>query len=124
MLIGVARTSATAIAALVAVVVLWLTWGSDGRDVRVRSLLFISTDGRSLTVALDSCDAEPVLEIVEEGPERVVLAATADRRDAGDCADIGLIRLHDPLWDRALIDGSTGQDLSRDGVRVSSGPAD
>jgi hypothetical protein len=92
------------------------------RNTRVAILLTVSPDGRMLAVGLDSCNAEPVVEIVEQTAERVVLAAVAERNAGGDCADVVSVTLDDPLGDRRLIDGSTGDDVIVDDVMVTEDP--
>ena len=95
--------------------------GGGVRDAPVTALQFIGTDGRVLTVGIDSCNAEPTLVIGEQSDARVVLAATAERNAGGDCADGGVVTLDEPLGDRALLDATTGAPLIVDGVQVYDG---
>ncbi len=92
------------------------------RDARITSLLTVSPDGRSIAVAVDSCNAEPVVEIVEQSADRVVVLAIAERNAGGDCTDVVSVILNEPLGDRRLVDGSTGDDVITDGMVVTGDP--
>jgi hypothetical protein len=96
---------------------------SSVRDAAITSLLVIGTDGRSLTVSLDSCHARPTVEIVEQSATRVVLAATVERESGDDCADVATVTSDSPLGDRRVVDRTTGEELVTDGVPISDDPA-
>lgn len=82
----------------------------------------MSPDGRSIAVAVDSCNAEPVVEIGEQSADRVVVSATAERNAGRDCADVVSVVLDEPLGDRRLVDGSTGDDVNSDGMVITDDP--
>lgn len=92
--------------------------GGGTRNAAVVELMFISADGRTLTVGIDSCNAEPVLTVVEQQADRVVLTAESEQTAGGDCADGGVVTLREPLGDRRLVDDLTGRDVIADNVQV------
>lgn len=53
-------------------------------------------------------------EVVEETESRVELEAVADVSSQDDCADGATVCLDAPLGDRALIDGTTGDEVRVD----------
>lgn len=63
--------------------------------------------GRSLDVAVDSCNGDPAVE-VRESDEAVTLSVVATGNE-DDCQDVATVSLDDPLGDRVVRDGRDGE---------------
>lgn len=76
--------------------------------------VWVGTDDRELLVTVDSCNREPEVTAVETA-EEVRLHARVDRSFAvatNDCADGATVMLEEPLENRAVVDESTGAQLT------------
>jgi hypothetical protein len=100
--------SSSAVAAGVLALLLAATAGC-GEDRRQVAIFDVSPDGPTrLVLSVESCNASPRAH-VDEHDDRVVVTVTADDRDdMDDCADGVVVELDEPLGDRELVDGSTG----------------
>ena len=72
-----------------------------------------ASDGKELRVELDSCNQDYQVA-VEEGSDMVTLRATAKRTmgGRGSCTDAATVPLSEPLEDRQLVDGHTGETIA------------
>lgn len=74
------------------------------------SFVVVSPDGLTLTVNLETCNADKIRTDVEEGPEEVIISITVEGADRNnDCADLTDVGLTRPLGDRRVVDGTTGE---------------
>ncbi len=65
-------------------------------------------NGRTLHLGVGSCNAQLSARI-EESPSRVTVTVTATDDTNDDCADALVIHLDEPLGERSLVDGVTGE---------------
>jgi len=82
----------------------------DSHEVEVINAM-LSSDQRTVTLAVGSCNAEPSADVSESRRE-VRIRVRADRDSTDDCADSLIVHLEDPLDNRRLIDvngGTTGE---------------
>lgn len=100
--------------------------GTSGVSVAVAALILaactrtativevVLPDGASqtLVVGVDTCNADPRVAVVEDG-QSITLTVRADRHPFGsdDCADSVSVPLDEPLGDRHVLDGVTGDEL-------------
>ncbi len=68
-------------------------------------------DGRTLNLTVGSCNANLTAE-VEESPSQVTVTVTARDNTGNDCLDGLSVHLDQPLGDRQLLDGVTGDVVS------------
>lgn len=68
-------------------------------------------DGRTLKLIVGSCNADLTAE-VEESPSPVTVTVTARDDTSDDCLDGLIVHLDQPLADRQLLDGVTGDVVS------------
>ena len=80
-------------------------------DHAVVAVQSVGEDGRTLTLTIGSCGANPSIK-VKESADRVVLRARGGK-SRNDCADGVVVTLGEPLSDRVVID-----DLSDRPVRM------
>jgi hypothetical protein len=73
-------------------------------EVRVQS------DDRTLELSLNSCNADPKVDVNESAGE-VVIVVLGDPMSGADCADGVRARLAAPLGDRPIIDAATGLEI-------------
>lgn len=108
--VNVGRTKPVGrVGALVAVALLTTACAdSDGdRDAQIMSARL--TDGRTLSLNLDACNATSNRAEVDERPGIVTVSVTTDDPPGGDdCSDGITVDLEGPLAGRRLRDGSTG----------------
>lgn len=81
--------------------------GGERRLVELRSPASVSSDGRTVTVGVASCNGRPSVQISES--TGAVVAAVTSYIPAGDQdgrEDVVRFQLSEPLGRRALIDGS------------------
>lgn len=72
--------------------------------------VYLQSDGVTIEFGIDSCNADLDALVVEsEATVEVTITATSDTPD--DCADSIIIMLNEPLGDRQLLNGSTGDVL-------------
>lgn len=74
-------------------------------------------NGRVLSVEVPTCEAEPQVA-VEEDEATVTLVATARTRPfgGGDCTEFAVVELEDPLADRQILNGVTGEAIELGGT--------
>ena len=67
---------------------------------------------RVLSVEVPTCDGQPQVA-VEEDEATVTLVATAKWRPfgGGDCTEFAVVELEDPLADRQILNGVTGEPI-------------
>jgi hypothetical protein len=70
-----------------------------------------TADGRTLNLIVGSCNADLTAE-VEESPSQVTVTVTARDDTSDDCLDGLIVHLDQPLTDRQLLDGVTGDAVS------------
>lgn len=80
------------------------------RQTDIRSAELEGPEGRQLRLRLGTCNAALSAE-ADETEDEVVVTVTARNSSGNDCADTLVIDLTDPLGDRAVVDGSDGQEL-------------
>jgi len=68
---------------------------------------------RTVEAAINTCDQHPRL-LVEESAEEVIVTLLVNDLDfiRGRCSDGAAVMLIDPLGERAVVDGETGEPLS------------
>lgn len=78
----------------------------------VTEVALLDGASRTLTVSVNTCNANPRAAVVE-GEQQITITVEADRQPLGldDCADSIAIELEEPLGDRRVIDGTSGQEL-------------
>lgn len=97
------------LAATAAVVVLAAgCWHGERRPVRV---LDVTSDGTTLGVVVSACNARGLKVEIEETATEVRLSASHEGSSRDDCTDGQEVRLAEPLADRRVVDGSTGQEV-------------
>jgi hypothetical protein len=86
------------------------------RDARIIDAVL--QGDRTLVLTISACNANDNRTETAEERDTVTVAVTTDDPPGGDdCADGVVVELAGPLGDRALVDGSTG-----DQVKVRSAP--
>ncbi|SEI87309.1 hypothetical protein [Demequina mangrovi] len=100
-------------AALPMAVALLLAACAPSEPTEVRGPVAIigwSNAGNEQIVDVDTCNGDPVAEVVETDTT-VTITVTSTRRDPGDaCLDIVRVELDADLGDRQVIDGVTGEE--------------
>ena len=93
-----------------------LVAGCDDGD-RTVTLLEASTaaGSRAINVVVESCNANPRVEVVEVSEDEVRVRVVASGGDDGDCADASVLCFPGPLDGRRLIDESTGEIINTAG---------
>ncbi|MDQ3485957.1 MAG: hypothetical protein M3445_11210 [Actinomycetota bacterium] len=82
--------------------------GSDD-GTRTAEVVEATQQGTTLTLAVAACNAENTF-VVEEDQEEVTVTVRTDGPRYGDaCADGVKVELREPLGERRLIDGATGE---------------
>jgi hypothetical protein len=73
-----------------------------------------------LVIEVPSCNGEPVItELVQEADGVTVAVTSTTRREGDSCLDGVTIDLDEPLGDRPVIDGTSGNEIAvanRDGT--------
>ena len=92
----------------VAALVLLTSCGSDGTGI-VEA--YGSPDSERLELAIDACRAESTSYDAEESDDEVVITITTEGGEGPECADGLTVELEEPLGDRRLVDGSTGEEV-------------
>lgn len=105
--------------ALIAVFFILMQRGVSWRD-QVEIVDAIQPEPNRLELFVDTCGAEPELELLREDSQRVEVAVVSTHTFGGsggsDCLDVVSIRLQEPLADRPLIDNTSGNEVMvRDG---------
>ena len=71
---------------------------------------YLSADGKTIDLGVNSCNDDLSVQVIEsETTVEVTVTAKNDTNDA--CSDAIKITLEQPMGDRLLIDGSTGETL-------------
>jgi hypothetical protein len=92
-------------------VVLLLAGCADDRaDRSIMRVDVVANDGRTLWVAVASCNGNPGIE-VDQSATQVVLRARGGTTN-NDCGDIVCVQLEEPLGERAVLDGTTGEPVA------------
>lgn len=66
----------------------------------------------SITVTVDTCNGDPVVTDLVEGPDEVTVAITSTKTDPGDaCLDDLVIALAASIGGRTVIDASNGREV-------------
>jgi hypothetical protein len=94
--------SSRRVVATVFAIVLGATACGGRRDTAIDEATLYG-DGRTLALAIFSCNADPEVR-VEEGSDSVRLLARSKRGNDGDCMDAARVELRAPLGERRLID--------------------
>jgi hypothetical protein len=106
------RRSVAAVGAVAVLSALLAGCGSRGADVYAAAR---STDGRIIRLDVRTCNAD-LTAAVEETAEKVTVSVEArDDYSYGDCSDIYIFELDQPLGSRILVDGFDQEPLE---VRV------
>jgi hypothetical protein len=69
--------------------------------------VYLRSDGVTVEIGVNTCNAD-LDAVVVESDTTVEVTITAENDTPDDCADSIVITLDQPLGDRPLIDGSTG----------------
>lgn len=105
------------ILAVAAAAVVILTRGVSWRD-RVPIPHAELREPDLLLLVVNTCGAEPELDLLDEQEESVEVAVVSTRTiggpGSGDCLDAVEVRLQAPLGDRSLIDVTSGDELTLD----------
>lgn len=91
--------------------VLVLVAGCWQGERRAATVLEVTPDGTTLGVVVSACHARGLKIDVEETATEVRLSASHEGSSRDDCTDGQMVRLAEPLADRRVVDGSTGQEV-------------
>ena len=91
-------------AILVAALALVLTGCSTNPEI---TEVYLRSDGVTIEVGVNTCNAD-LNAVVVESDTTVKMTITAENDTTDDCADSIAITLDQPMGDRQLINGSTG----------------
>ncbi|GAB2466869.1 hypothetical protein [Xylanimonas ulmi] len=105
------------ILAVATTAVLVLTRGVSWRDrAPITQAVLLEQD--LLALVVDTCGAEPEVDLLDEQEEAVQVAVISTRTiggpGSGDCLDVVEVRLQAPLGDRPLIDVTSGDQITVD----------
>ena len=85
--------------------------GEGRRDAEVLEAQLVSE--ANLRIQIDACNADDNRSDVEESATQVVVKVTTDDPEGGpECGDVLSIELSEPLGDRIVIDGTTGEEVA------------
>ncbi|MGB3762937.1 MAG: hypothetical protein WA966_06910 [Ornithinimicrobium sp.] len=75
--------------------------------------LYGDPSSRLVEAAVNTCDQHPRL-LAEESPDEVIVTLIVNDLDfsRGDCSDGAVVTLVDPLGERSVVDGYTGEPLN------------
>lgn len=92
-------------------VVLLLAGCADDRaDRSIMGVDVDANDGRTLWVAVASCNGNPEVEVDESATQVALRARGGTTND--DCGDIVCVQLEAPLGERAVLDVTTGEPVA------------
>ena len=86
---------------------------SDGR-VPTQLLDAVLTHPDTLDVVVASCNKQPTVQVTEDDGVVTVtaFALPSDPRGEDGCADVVIVRLDQPLGDRRVVDGFSGDNVT------------
>jgi hypothetical protein len=74
-------------------------------ELTIGEIISVNEDGQQLTLIINSCHANPKVDVDGSADEVILHARGGGTSD--DCADVGTVTLREPLGDRVVIDAAT-----------------